>query len=289
MLQPLPPPPLTLPPGWKRDWISAWFVALQFRVIWLLYAGYALGLCWVWIRSRRRREPFRHGLLVAVVVCGAVFFIRSTGRSDEPHLDSVIPPVSLVVAHLHFLLFERLCPPGRIAPARRRRLAYGVAAASFSVWVFLMGIDRVFTHPPTMYPMQATAGRIWGSPLEEGWAIDRTVRLLKTHTDPGDVILNLSPTPLFHVLSGRTGPGYFDIVMLGTFLTEEDERWFVERLRADPPAAVVWPVRIFDEMPERYVVNTAPLLAAWVFRNYEAVPAEVQRTYIVMIPRQQGP
>ena len=56
----------------------------------------------------------------------------------------------------------------------------------------------------------------------------------------------------------------------------------------NPPAAVVWPVRVFDDMLERYVVNTAPRVSAWVFRNYEQVPSVVQHTYLVLIPRQKG-
>ena len=35
----------------------------------------------------------RYALLLAFVVFGGVYFVRSLGRSDGPHLDSAIPPV----------------------------------------------------------------------------------------------------------------------------------------------------------------------------------------------------
>ena len=63
------------------------FVTLQFRAWWLLYAGYAGVLLVLWIGSLSRREPFRHALLLAVVVWGGVYFTRTLGRSDTSHLD----------------------------------------------------------------------------------------------------------------------------------------------------------------------------------------------------------
>ena len=50
---------------------------------------------------------------------------------------------------------------------------------------------------------------------EQSFRIDRTVHLLRQFTEPGDTILNLGPSPLFHILSGRTGPGYLDVIMPG--------------------------------------------------------------------------
>ena len=61
---------------------------MQFRAIWGLYLGYGVGLLTLWIQARRRREPYPHGLLLAVAVCGAVFALRTLGRSDDHHLNS---------------------------------------------------------------------------------------------------------------------------------------------------------------------------------------------------------
>ncbi len=58
-------------------------------------------------------------------------------------------------------------------------------------------------------------------PTHKSIDIDRTNRLLKLVTEPDDTILNLGPTSLFHVLSGRSGPGYFDVLMPGTGLQFE--------------------------------------------------------------------
>jgi hypothetical protein len=282
MLQPLPLPEIEFPDGWNRRQIAHWFVAVQFRAIWIFYIGYAGALAWSWLRAVRRGEPFRHGLLVAVVVFGAVFFVRSTGRSDEPHLDSVIPPVCLLVAHFVGVLFERTWPSDWI---RQRTIgATVISACVLASWVFLLATDHdVFPKPKGMRPLESTHEHIVVRPSRKALDIDRTIRLLQEVTEPDDIILNLSPTPLFHALSGRSGPGYFDIMMPGTFFEDDDERWFLDHLRANPPAAIVWPARKFDDMDERSVTSTAPLIAAWVQDHYRALPG--QRRWIVMVPK----
>ncbi len=283
MLQPLPLPEIVFPDSWNRRQIADWFVAVQFRAIWIFYIGYVAALAWSWLQALRRKEPFRHGLLVAIVVFGAVFFIRSTGRSDEPHLDSVIPPVCLLVAHFASVVFEWAWP--RAWNGRRLAGASVLAAGILASWVYLLATDRVvFPRPQGMRPLESTHQHIVVRPAHKAVDIDRTTRLLQRVAEPNEVILNLSPTPLFHALSGRTGPGYFDVIMPGTFLDDADESWFLEHLRANPPAAVVWPAREFDDMDERSVMQTAPRIAAWVQAHYHPLPG--QRRWIVMVPRE---
>ncbi len=55
--------------------------------------------------------------------------------------------------------------------------------------------------------------------------------------------------------------------MPGTFLDDADERSFAERLEADPPAALIWPARAFDDMEERSLARIAPRTSAWVQAN----------------------
>jgi len=284
MLQPLPLPVLAGPKAWTRDGVTEAFVSFQFRAIWVFYAAYGVGLGVAWLRAWRAREPFRHGLLTAVVVFGVVFFIRSTGRSDEPHLDSVIPPACIVFAHALSLGFGRLWPAAPEAGRRRFLAACLLSAVTFGVWAFLLQSDKEFWSPVAMRPLASLDGRIATAPFEESHALDRTVELILEWTEPGETILNLSPTPLFHVLTGREGPGWFDLIMPGIFVDETDERWFLERLRADPPAAVVWPKRLFDDMPERAVTAVAPLVTEWVRSHYLRAPGQ-QDVYIVLVRR----
>ena len=97
--QSLPVPPLELPAVFGREALEKLFVAVQYWLYALLYAGYALALAGLWLRARARGEPFRHGLLVAVAVFGGIFFLRTLGRSDEAHLVSALPPTCLLLAH----------------------------------------------------------------------------------------------------------------------------------------------------------------------------------------------
>jgi len=283
MLQPLPLPEIVAPTLWDREAIARWFVALQFRAIWVLYLGYAGSLLLLWLRARRRGQAFRHALLLAVVVSGAVFFVRSTGRSDEAHLDSVIPPVCLLVAHLSSVSFAALWPLG---PGLARRAVAGAGcAAALAAWIFLLATDFRLEQLPTAHdhPIRVLGGRVRTLPLKAR-QIDSITRLLLRETAPDDWILNLAHTPVFHVLTGRFGPGYFDVVMPGTFPREQDEIWFLERLRSHPPAAVVWPERAFDGMPSRSIAQTAPRVSEWVRENYRPTRHTTGR-WIVLLPR----
>ena len=90
-LQSLPVPALALPEEWTRDGVHDAFIALLFRVCALVYFGCAAWLLGLWLRSLSAGRRFEYPLLLAVVIWGGVYYLRSLGRSDEPHLSSTIP------------------------------------------------------------------------------------------------------------------------------------------------------------------------------------------------------
>jgi hypothetical protein len=279
--QSLPMPDLSgWPEGAARKQISDWFVGIQFRAWTLLYVGYAGALGALWARALFARRTFAYPLLTVVVVWGGVYFLRSFGRSDSAHLYSAIPPVCLLLGHLASVLV----PPSAAKPAAWRRPALAAfAAAALGLWIFLMGSDRALD--PRYRgdaPLEALDRRVElraKSPLR---SIDRIVKQIRSRSQPGDTILDLSASSLFHVLTGRLGPGHADIVMPGTFLSEAEEREFLGRLVRKPPAVVIYPGKDFDDMPERAVARTAPLVTRWVFRNYRRVPGGGR--FIIMVP-----
>lgn len=260
--QSLPVPPLNWgPDGPARKQISDWFVGVQFRAWTALYAGYALGLGLAWFRAVRTRQPFGHTLLLVFVVWGGVYFLRSFGRSDSAHLYSAIPPVCLLIGHVCWLAVHEIRPP---------RLAALAAAAVFMAgWVYLIGTDRVLD---VAYrgdtPLAVLDGEVSLRKTSTLLSIDRKVKVIQKRTQPGDTILDLSASSLFHVLSNRRGPGYADIIMPGTFLDDEEEMAFLARLEAEPPALVIWPGKNFDDDPDRAASRAAPLVVAWVRENY---------------------
>jgi hypothetical protein len=84
-------------------------------------------------------------------------------------------------------------------------------------------------------------------------------------------------------VADRSGPGYFDIVMPGTFLDAEEQQEFVRHLESAPPALVVWPREPFDRMPSRGVAATAPTLVAWIRGHY--APLRTSERYLYLAPR----
>jgi len=81
----------------------------------------------------------------------------------------------------------------------------------------------------------------------------------------------MTHAPLFYVLADRHSPGYFDLVMPGTFRHPDEEQGFLERIQNAPPAVVVWPRQPFDRDESRGLEQTAPVLSAWVSEQYHAI------------------
>jgi hypothetical protein len=284
-LQSIEVPDMILPESWTRRSISKLFTAVQFRAWAVLYGGYAAVLAFQWVRATAKQRPFRPVLLAVVVVWGAVFFVRTLGRSDVGHLESALPPVCLVLAHLA----SRVLPwQRRGAPSEgwAKRLATGgLIAGTLAVWIFLFETDQRLTRERRGWaPIEVLHGEIFFPNTWRPRAVDRRVMTLLDRTEPGDTILDLSAAPIFHVLTDRMGPGWFDVVIPGTFLDADEERAFVEHLEASPPAVVVTSVTPFDRMRSRAVSITAPLVARWLRTNYRI--DQSRTVYKLWVPRE---
>jgi hypothetical protein len=261
-LQGLPLPSLDWPARLGPWALRKWFVAVQFRLWFALYLGYALVLATQLARSLRAGRPFGQPVLLAVAVWGALFYSRSlVGRSDEPHLDSCVPPALLLFAHALGVATGRLRAPVRGA----------IGAAVFAAWSWVtlvprypafLNKDAVPVHSlgdATRYQQKAN---LWGT-------FDEIVKMTRRETRAGDTILDLTASPLFHVAAQRPGPGWADLVMPGTFLDEREELALIERLERAPPALVISSRRPFDKDEARSPAGIAPRLWEWVGRHYE--------------------
>lgn len=285
-LQSLPIPALELPLRWRREAISRLFVAVQFRLYPLLYLAYLAVLVGGWTRTLGRRRPFEHALLLASVVWGGVYFLRALGRSDSHHLYSVLPPACLFLAHLlgASLRAVRRRAPGALRWSGRAELAAGLAA--LIVWVFLMGSDT-YLDPARrgVEPLRALGGRV-RMDSRAAHSVDRIVAAIQRTGPPGATLLDLSASPLLHVLSGHPGPGGLDVIMRGTFLDAEEELGFLARLEHAPLAAVLSRLRPVAGSPIPGLERSAPLLARWVAERYEFAGEEAAvREWVLLVAR----
>jgi hypothetical protein len=276
-LQDLPLPALDLPERWNTWTTRRWFVAVQFRLWLLLYAAYAVALAAMLVRTFVRGRRFEHPVLLAVFVWGALFYTRAFGRSDEPHLDSALPPALLLLAHAAGAGASRL---------RGWAPRAALAAAIFAAWVW---VTAVLWYPVMLprgaAPVQALGGATLVKPRTMWGRFDELVEAIRRETGPDDVILDLSASPLLHVATGRRGPGLFDLIMPGTFLSEAEELAFLERLERAPPALVIASRRPFDGTVERGLAASAPRVLAWVRRHY--LPREEVGRFLLLAPRDE--
>ena len=252
MLQALPVPELTLPETLTRFHLVYFFINLEFRLYAVLYLALALWLGARLLRAVRERRSFEDPLLLATVLWGGIYFIRSYGRADEPHLDSAIPPVCLLLALTAHRVYRRW-------PVRGGATA--IVIGGFALWFYLLGVDMVFRGP--------FADLAAASTREIPWSQQKRIDKIQEWSKPGERVLDLTASPMLLVVTDRLGPGYRDVVMPGTFVDPEEEVIFMKRLEASPPALVLWPLRVFDAMPERSIRRTAPRVVKWVLTRYE--------------------
>ncbi|MCH7870043.1 MAG: glycosyltransferase family 39 protein, partial [Myxococcales bacterium] len=139
--QSLPFPEIVFPDTWHRVHLRQWFVSLQFRAIWLLYGGYFMALVWSYVRAYRERRSFAQPLLVAVWLWGGVFFLRSLTRSDEPHLDSAIPPVLLLSVHGVYSVTRRIGTSLDWNSNGRAWVERGIVVSGVALWIFMHATD----------------------------------------------------------------------------------------------------------------------------------------------------
>jgi len=252
MLQALPVPALNLPVKMTRGALVFFFINLEFRLYALLYAVYALWLARGLLRAVRERRSFEFPLLLATVLWGGIYFVRSFGRADEPHLDSAIPPVCLLLAHAAHSAYARW--PQLVAKA-------AIVIGGFVLWIYLLGVDMMFDFP------YAAAEPVPN--LSVAWSQQKRIDKIQAWSKPGERVLDLTASPMLQVASDRPGYGYRDVVMPGTFVDPKEEVRFLSLLEASPPPLVLWPLKIFDAMPERSIRRTAPRVVKWVLTRYE--------------------
>jgi hypothetical protein len=282
-LQSTPVPDLSFP-GSSRDSLTIAFTAFGFRFYPALYGVFALLLVAQWWKAVRAGRSFEQSFLLAFVLWGGIYILRSLGRSDEPHLDSAIPPVTLLLAYLASLATR--WPLLRYEGAgRSQALArWALCACILTGWIYLIGSDR-YVGPSILRgetPSESVKEEIL---LKKGRAtiFDAQIPIIQEHAKPGDTILVMFHAPLLYVLAERHSPGYHDLIMPGTFRSPEEEQAFLQRLEASPPALVVWPRLNFDRMPSRGIRETAPQIGRWVQRNYQLAD---DFWYLIFLPKQ---
>ena len=282
-LQGLGIPALELPERFGRAALTRAFLAVQFRLYPLLYAAYAIGLAVLWLRARRRGEPFGAPLLLAVVIWGAVYFTRALGRSDQGHLDSTLPPACLLLAHALWQFARLGARVVSAGPRTASRISLAVGAAALAAWIGLQGSDRYLGRTLRgSAPFQTLGATIYNRSPDWAATLDDRVRKIRSWTEPDARILDLGHSPLFYVLAERMGPGHFDVVMPGTFLDAAEEEGFLARLQAAPPELVIWPTQDFDGMSSRALAAVAPRLTAWVLENYWETPESGERFVLLV-------
>ena len=283
-LQSLPVPALTVPTVFDRELIHDAFVALLFRVVAMLYLVYAVVLLARWRRCVIGKQRFDQALLLAIAVWGGIYFLRSLGRADEPHLSSAIPPFCLLAAHALHAGLERLY---RLRPRLLRwrlQLSALTASSALALWVFLPGADQPFSAAYRGYtPFAPLHGDIRLNKVDWWHVLEAKIGAIRELAPAGSTILDLSAESLLYVISERMGPGSSDIIMPGTFLDSDEERAFIARLEQDPPSLVIVRAIAFDDMRSRAVGRTAPLLMDWIARRY-AVTGDPE-DYLMLTPR----
>jgi hypothetical protein len=287
-LQSKPIPPIVLE-NLNRNTLSFAFAAIGFRFYPLFYLGFMGFLLYRWGRALSMRRPFEDVFLLTFVVFGAVYFTRSIGRSDVPHLDSAIPPIAVLLAYCASLStrLERF----RIEPGKRWVITSRavLCLCVFGAWTFMNGSDRFLDQQAMMggASLRNIDATIKVRQRSLGMLVNRLVPFIQRYAGPDETILVMTHAPLLYVVSDRHSPGYFDVIMPGTFRVPEEEQGFLEHIKNEPPAVVVWPRQPFDRDESRGLEETAPVLSGWISDHYRSVLDTP--LYRILIPNEADP
>jgi hypothetical protein len=294
-LQSMPVPSIVLPEFTNRQAVHLWFVGLQYWGYTALYAAYllsfAVGLWRLRTDPNRAQSVVLQPLVVAIVVWGAVFFLRTLGRSDDHHLNSALPPAVLLLAYTASGLFARFWRNRDTQPSTRQISEIGALAGLLVAWLFIQGLDRNFdVWDRGLVPMRAGIASQDLKPTVEAIELERLLGSIQSRSRPGDTLLDLSASPLLYVLADRQSVGGFDIFMPGTFTSSQEEVAFVQRLEASPPALIIWPGWAFDSRRDRAVQRTAPLVSRWALDHYAPIDAQSQSNrFVLLAPKETAP
>jgi hypothetical protein len=269
----------------SRAQLTFAFASLGFRLYPIFCAGFVAVLLFGWLRALRARQPFEHVFLLTFALFAGIFFLRSLGRSDVPHLDSAMPPIVILIAYCVSRLGRRLATRSGVDERRAVFEKWALIVCVFAIWSFLHSSDRYLDQEKMLgdLPLKVTSGEIRTWRESYGRILDDMVPVIQAHSDPDDTIFVMTNAPLFYVIAERHSPGYLDFVMPGTFRTAQEELDMLERLKADPPAVVIWPRHHFDQTPARGLGRTAPVLSKWVLKNYRSLGKAP--VYAVMVPK----
>jgi hypothetical protein len=284
-LQSRPFPPIVLEHLDRRH-ISFAFAAAGFRLYPLLFLALLGSLLYGWGKALKARRPFESVFLLTFVVFGAVYFARSMGRSDMPHLDSAIPPIAVLLAYCASLS-TKLKPFDVRQIGRRAELnRILLCIAALGVWIFATGSDLYLDTKSSMgdIALESVPGKIEVRSHSLGHEIDGLIPVIQKYAEPEDTILVMAHAPLIYVLSDRHSPGYFDVVMPGTFRTQKEQVEFVAHLNQAPPAVIVWPRKSFDRDKTRGLPKAARRVGLWVDQNYRSIHDSGR--YRILVPKQ---
>lgn len=285
-LQQMPMPRLFRPRLADHNAIALAFYAALFRAIPVVYAIYLAVLLRRWVRLARAGRPFDRPLLLAIVAWATIYYARALGRADVPHLGSAIPPFALLLGHASGAIATRAARASGGSCRARRAVAFAVGAGVFLSWLYLNDAGRIPWRQPWPPIRAPILGRGVGL-YARSFRSDLIAEEIRRRLPADETVLMLGPASLPYVASGRLGPGGADIVMPGTFLDEEEESRFIERLERRRPGLVLWPYDPFDNMKRRDVERTAPRLVEWVRRRYR--PGGAVAGMRVLVPAGRRP
>ena len=284
----LPYPALRLwPSEWTRAGLSGLFVNWEFYWPLAIYLAAAIDFGRAMRRRRRaagdaalrigERVDVATRLRLAVLIFGALLFLRVLGRSDYYHLAPVLVPAYILGADFLARLWRR------VVPTESDRWAPVVVVVAMLASFWLHGIDN---ETRRAFDREGKVEIVPGGPwVREAGPLDDLVRALRERTAADEPIVVLPFYPILYFLAERPNPTRYDWLFPGYLRDADAIAGMIKDIDESDVRVVVYSPASIDGRSDRSLAVFAPEVARYLRRRFE--PAERFGRFVLMTRRER--
>ncbi len=257
-----PFPNLLSPELWKRANIYEIFSTLLFYIPPIIYS------LTFFILLRTANPELRNQIAITLFF-GIYTYNLVIWRAGFDNLIRCLPPAWILGGYLLYLFRIKLLKwPGE------RILSYAIILLLPLWFLYMMFFYGDFysgsigeMRKPHVHLSLERANNIHIDPVEASW-IKEITEHIKNNTSSDDTIFTVPLNPIWHFLTDRKNPTYYEWILPGELKTEAEQGKVIGQLKKKLPSFIIYADIAIDNIEERRFSSYAPLIYGFIIENY---------------------